>query len=312
MKKLQLLVVAASCAALFLACSKEDKKEAAKTPEQGEAAKADPAAATAAAATPGPSAGHAGLAGLGALLGGKKVAPPAAKGGGGLLGGLGLGGGAAAPTPTATGEAAPAATPAVEKPAATPVAPPAAAGAAPGCQKVAEHVGKILEQEMTKAKAQGLDMEIPPEMVDQMKPMVAMVCQQMNWSAEAQACVLSATDSASIDKCQALMPDSMGDVAMGDTGGMDMGDVELPDMSDVPSTPVPSGDAECDRLAVTLLGALLSELPADQKRAIEPMKVTLHNEIAKECASTPWPKPVRACLSQAKNQADMEKCASQM
>jgi small lipoprotein (TIGR04454 family) len=317
MKKIQRLFVAASLASLAAACGGEKKAEPTKTPDQPQTAPTP----TPTTPTPGPMPAGKGLGALGGLLGGgpRQAAAPTR----GLLGGLGLGGGVlggGVAVAAKAGEAgAPPATP-VAVPVGAPTATPPATGGNPGCQQVAAHLGKILEQEIKAGKAQGAELDIDPAMIAQMVPMIAMTCEQGAWPPEAQACILAAADTASIQKCESLVPGAGGseDGDTGDLGddtddvGGDTGDVPMPDMGGMSNTPVPSGDAECDQLAGQVLTALMSTMAPEEAQAIGAMKVALQNEIAKECATAPWPKEMRTCLAGAKTQADMEKCAGAM
>ena len=202
MSTIKNLLVTVFCCYFLVACSGEDKKGPASGEpgaKSGEDNEKKPVGETDKASGP---AKKNPLGGLGSLMGGKKKASAKKSG---LLGGLGVGGmlGGMGAAPAGAADKA-AVAEAVEGKMgkqesardvgkqAPPVAPPPVA-AGKDCQAVAAHLGKIIEKEMKSGQLQGMD--VAPEMIAQMGPMMAMACEQQAWSPEAKACILKGREA---------------------------------------------------------------------------------------------------------------------
>lgn len=300
------------------ACSKEEKKgEGAKASEaEGQAKAADtPTATTPATTAPAKPFGNK----LAGLLGGGKG--DAQKGGilGGLgladvgnqLGGIGAGGAATgvaaeqAGTPPAVPASAPAATPTP-----TPVAKaPAAPAGAGQCVAVADHLLKIMKKELAAGMA-----DVPPELAAELekqlagaKGQIVAECQKSNWPPAVHQCLLGATDMNALTQCESLVTGGAA-VEADDTEDVDLSDL---DMADIPTEVQSSGDAECDKLAEHVFKVMIGKASPEEREMVEAMKAMVVNELSKQCASTPWPKPARDCISKATSEASLEQCASQ-
>jgi hypothetical protein len=244
---------------------------------------------------PGMGGGLAGLFG-GGIAGGaarQKAAPTKGLFGGGLnLGALGDMAKKDAPAAEAPGGApAPPAPP----PAAEPGKPAADGG--PSCADVARHIGEVAKDEL------GDD----PSMAAEMLGVLTQMCEQMAWPVDGRRCLMQAKDEMAFDRCGELIPGAAG--GDGDLGGDgDIDDMPMP----VADQPLPSGNAECDAMAVNLVGVILAgqmaQLPAEQRQMMDGMKFTIQNEIAKVCAVGNWPKEAVQCLAGAKSEADAEGC----
>jgi hypothetical protein len=295
------LVATLVCAALAACGGKgDDKKKDEGTPAS--APPTGPPTANPPGQMPGMMGG--GLMGGGALAGlfggataaKKKESPVKGLFGGGLN--IGAIGQAAADSKASVDPGAPPAPPAPPPPPPDPGKP--AEGAS--CAAVAQHVAILAKEEL------GDDAPKAVAMLSQM-------CEQQQWPAEARSCFMNAGDESALEACG----EKIGGSGDGDGDGEDPGGGDMPQMPQIDMTataPVPSGNPDCDAMAVNLVAALMAgqmggqQIPPEARQMMEQMKIPIQNQIAAVCVQQKWPKPAIQCLGSAKSEQDLQACVS--
>ncbi len=198
----------------------------------------------------------------------------------------------------AGGETAPP-PPAADEPA------PAAAESGPSCDEVVDHLVA-----MTKKELAGLSEEERTQaaaVLPAVKAQVSDACSSSNWSAEFKQCILGATDEEGLRACEKYGPEHEPEPAVAKAPA----DKAEPAANAEPAAADESG-SECEGVVDHLIEVALSapDIPEAQRAQMKAVMPQQKGLMLKACKSTPWPAPLRKCLLEAKNGADIQGCRS--